>query len=270
MNEENNNVQRDTLVFVNNFNGNNESSNSNKNTDKNKKPNVNIGKILVIILVFVIIIGLIIFFVSKKPDKKSDDSKIIVEDMFEYSGTYKLGDTIVTMNVVDEKHVIVNINKDGDYKTINFKTDKNNNLIPDDESFENSDKITIEKTKNGINIKSSSNDPNSVLNDVNGSFKEENFKSKDWAGIYKKGNTKIAIDQYAKDRITINITQGELSYETEVYNITDTKLIIENVRFMINEDIKIEKKSNSIVVESKSGDPDSILNKINGEYSKIK
>ena len=39
---------------------------------------------------------------------------------------------------------------------------------------------------------------------------------------------------------------------------------------MINEDIKIEKKSNSIVVESKSGDPDSILNKINGEYSKIK
>lgn len=232
----------------------------NEKKQQKKSENDAIKKNIFLMILFIILIIGGIFFIFNGGFKK-EEKEIFLKD---FSGVYIGENTRITIYMHDNEHaysfIQYNDNMSGIY--LEFNSDKNLIYKSDDE------KVKVEKTSSGIEITSSSEEKNSVLNKINGNYVRVDYNNRYWSDTYESNGTIITIDQYSSENLYITIIKDDDTFIEHSSNFTSKKIEINNIED-IKESIIIEKFDNGIKVSASSEDSLSILNTISGEY-KIK
>lgn len=191
-------------------------------------------------------------------------------------GKYENEDTTIEITREDEDQLNVSIIKTSMGENINVSNksfsvtanDDTNRITHQDDIFNEKYSVTITYTDDGIAIKASSNLEDSILNDINGSYKRKQFTSSGWNGLYENGTTKICISEVDKNEISMSITQGYSIYVIKFSDYTKQKIEYNDTSFGEEENIKITKTTQGIKVNANTTEEDALLNKISGEYVK--
>jgi len=205
---------------------------------------------------------------STASDDVLDKEIIKLEDrtgIFTFSGTYmnENNDSVVEICAINENKAKVSLTYDNS-TSVTYANLENDILLEENEKMSNDYSIKIEKLDNQINITSSSNDENSILNKCNGTYDKKEYESKGWYGTYVFGSSVIYIDEYDIDSVIVNITN--IDTEHIIDKVTNNTLEFESNKNNIEVKLKIEKSNNGIIVTASSSDAQSEYNKISGNY----
>lgn len=255
--------------------------------------------IILIILVIVLLAGGVFFVLNmNKQESNNDNSK---------AATTENSKTNVEKNSIGENNkndanldnwigryekgdIIISLYRTG-YDTITFDIETNNtgnNYVTDYSAFfiEISDKklysnrnsfgdtytIEIEKTSNGITVKASSTDEESLLNYCSGEYEIKEFEKLGWTGIYSNNENTIIISEIYEDNlyIVLNSENSTKNIGHVFDEVSNDEIYYETEFFDKKEEMRIQKTSKGIKVEASSEDEDNLFNYISGDYTKEK
>ena len=92
----------------------------------------------------------------------------------QWNGVYTSGDVAITLAEVEGDRVRITINKDFSTYGQEVKNITEDTLIYEDESFGDTEKITIKKSTDGITVEASTTKENGILNGINATYKKVN------------------------------------------------------------------------------------------------
>ena len=152
--------------------------------------------------------------------------------------------------------------------SISFDVDVNSEteIIYNDDFLEDGANIVIERNDNLIIVTSSSNEDDSLLNNINGSYEKEVFTEYGWSGTYKNGDVSIILSEVDEDFIVCTITKGYSVVSFFFDENTETTLDFEDT--WDNDKVNITLTESGIQVTATGENPDSLLNEVNGSYTK--
>lgn len=127
--------------------------------------------------------------------------------------------------------------------------------------------IEIEKTQHGFKLSTSAN---SSLKEFAGDYDWQAFSKLNWDGIYTNANYTIVLAQIDEQRLNITINSKIEAWDAEATAYTTNEIIYNESRLGATQNLKIVKSAEGIQIESSSDNKDSVLNKINGTFQKIK
>jgi hypothetical protein len=239
-----------------------------------------------VILVFIIaIVGIYLLTKESNSSTKSENSNSNSNnkenakstDYNNWNGTYKNEDLTITLYRSREDQIEFSIsgdimNPDGtttsSSTSFSLTLDSAERLENDDSIFDTKHSIIIIKTDEGISVQSSSSDPNNLLNAANGNYLKNEFTSSNWDGVYTNNNTSIILSEVSEQELYINIVHNFSIHITQFKDYTNNKIIYEDSFFEDIIKINITKVSDGLEIQSSSTDSDSLLNEINGKYTK--
>jgi len=162
-------------------------------------------------------------------------------------------------------------NEDGfvsSYEVGGVEVDSAEKIKYEDSMFD--EKTTLELELNGDNLllKASSNEKESLLNNVDGTYKKEESQTKGWNGVYSNDKYEIILSENYDDQVIVMIDSFWERYSDE---FDENKIEYEKDFFDDKEIFTIEKTDTGIkVVKSSSTDEESVLNEIEGlEFKKM-
>ncbi len=127
--------------------------------------------------------------------------------------------------------------------------------------------IEIEKTQHGFKLSTSAN---SSLKEFAGDYDWQAFSKLNWDGIYTNANYTIVLAQIDEQRLNITMNSKIEAWDAEATAYTTNEIIYNESRLGATQNLKIVKSAEGIQIESSSDNKDSVLNKINGTFQKIK
>lgn len=255
-----------------------------KENEKNEENQTKLYIIFAIILI--VVIGAIVFFLLTEMNKKDSNSKDnnddkptnYVDDGYQYddddivhanaevwNGTYVNGNTKIMIYKVADKMVTVGIIGNS-YTYIDINIDDEEKIIYNDDFLGASSSLIIEKTANGIKVTASSSDANSVLNNINGTYTKNQFKSKGWDGTYANGDVSVIISEIDQNSVICTITKvySVASFPFDTISASELVYIDETDK----DTVKVAKTENGIYINANSKQEDSLFNEITGGYTK--
>ncbi len=217
-------------------------------------------------------------------DIKENNSETDI-DLNSWIGTYENGETIIKMyrsslnniyveiidNTLRNEYFAGNSENDQFDQKIILEAISKEKLYTKDEWFDTTDIIEIEKISNGIKIKASSTDENSLLNSCSGEYKLKEFEKLGWSGVYTNNENTIIISEVYEDNLCIVADSKTNNSTMTIESIEDyskDEINYESDFFSDERKIKITKTSKGIKVEASSEDKEDMANYISGTYTK--
>lgn len=220
---------------------------------------------------------------NNKSDIKENNTETDM-NLNSWIGTYENGETTIKMYRYGTNDINVEIinntlrneyfggNSDNDQfsEKIVLKAISEEKLYSRDEWLDTTDIIEIEKISNGIKIKASSTDEDSLLNYCDGEYQSKEFEKLGWSGAYTNNENTIIISEIYEDNLCIMVNSKTKNSSMIIENIENYSKDEINYEsdFPDEEKIKITKTSKEIKVEASSEDKASLANYISGTYTK--
>ena len=213
---------------------------------------------------------------TANPDEITNNP--ISEDLNIWNGTYTKGKIEIKLCRTGLDTIDIDITKDySDDSDSEFGSrtegysitlDSAEKLFYEDD-FDEKITITISLNNGGIELKASSVDAESLLNEVDGHYAKVEFPSAGWDGVYTNGDWLIVLAEVNSGELYINISSGLQFYLAYFNNYSNEKISFENELFGDTDSISIVRTETGIEMQSSSSGEDSLLNKISGSYARI-
>jgi len=269
----------------------------NNNIEPEKQPKkINPRMIVFGLIIAVLIIVVILMYMPKKEDSnnlnkvetennqnedsKPNDNQVYPENnsnndintMFSYTGIYSNDNYEIMMHVANTKNIeieIIPINNNDliSYSSTYLKLDEENNLVTEDDEFNDEIIKVIRNADESISITASSKEENSIYNLISGTYKKNNNNQRNWAGYYKNNKYDVIIDE-CDDTIFLYIGKDNTSYVDYFENYTENKIYKKDESFGVTSEITIERTKDVITITSSSTDKEDLENQISGSYTK--
>lgn len=253
----------------------------NNNVEKKSKMPI---IILLLVLIAAIAAGVIFFFVTKdnKNDKPKETEKTesnkqpVVQS--DWNGIYENNGNTIKFYQPKENKIFFILEINGSFICNQAKV-SGNTITFEEESFGEKTKYTF--TLNGENVEFTSTSDylgNGTYTKRQDYGTEDYFKdvvgdpsylSSKFNGVYKKDNYSITMYQIKEDTVEIVIQKGT-SFSSRSLPIVNDSLVYEDEFLGEIERINISVNGNELTVTASSDDQDSLLNSINGTYTKEK
>lgn len=247
-----------------------------------------IALLLIIGLIVVIVATVVYFYFIKNNDSEKNDSNgnqtnepTTPEeentdniDLSVWNGVYVYDNISITIYQSADDMVYVDISTSStDNNTVSgtsigldIDATSETKLVYDDDFLEDGANIVIERTDNGIMVTASSDETDSLLNNINGSYEKRAFTEYGWSGTYKNGDISVILSEVYENYVTCVITKGYSVVSFAFDTVSATELIHEDS--WDNETIKVVMNEVGFELTAATEDPDSLLNEVNGMYTK--
>lgn len=268
----NNNLDMNTGGQISNL-GVNNLGNKQETIIKQKKKKNGLYLLIIIIIALLLAGGMYLIydkFINNK-DEVKENNKIseekkeetnVASSMTEYIGTYINEKTTIYIVARNTKEADLTIINGNNFNSLTVELDKNNKLYYD----EDGNKLSIEKTNDGIKVTSSATDKASIYNSLTNTYTKKKFVSTNWTGIYTKDDITIAISEIDTKNLYLTITQDYSNYSYIINNYTNDKISHKSTFFDDVNTISIEKEKDGLKVVSTSTDPESLFSHASGNY----
>ena len=202
-------------------------------------------------------------------------------NLFDYVGEYVKEDdenASIRINVDEDQELQVSMFYVGDsfsYSSASFNLNIDGTFSYYSDSFSQEGIAQMSFEDGYMKFISSSTDEDDILNNMTGKYIKKEYQSQGWNGVYEKDDTTIIISEIDYDYMMIYIRKEamgigimENGFDIEMF---DSELAVKEDEF-IDDFIKVEMKrtKSGLIMTASSTDEDHLLNKINGEYRKIK
>lgn len=258
--------------------------------NNNMEPKKNNTVLFIIVgIIVVAVIAAIVYFAfikgddtnDNKTDKpqteetnKPDETPVNNADLSVWNGVYINNGVSITIYQSAPDVVSIDISTsstDGNTissSSIGLDVDANDEtkIVYDDDFLEEGANIVIERTDNGIMVTASSDESDSLLNNINGSYVKETFNEYGWSGTYKNGDISVILSEVAEDYVVCTITKGYSVVSFSFDKITATTLDYEDT--WDNDKVSVTLTEAGIQITATVEDQDSLLNEVNGTYTK--
>lgn len=198
---------------------------------------------------------------NKISEEKKEETNV-TSSMTEFIGTYINEKTTIYIVARNTKEADLTIINGNNFNSLTVELDKNNKLYYD----EDGNKLSIEKTNDGIKVTSSATDKTSIYNSLTNTYAKKKFVSTNWTGIYTKDDITIAISEIDTKNLYLTITQNYSNYSYIINNYTKDKISHKSTFFDDVNTISIEKEKDGLKVVSTSTDPESLFSHASGNY----
>ena len=258
--------------------------------NNNMEPKKNNTMLLIIVgIIVVAIIAAVVYFAflknndtndneTEKPQteetNKPDENPVNNADLSVWNGVYVNNGVSITIYQSAPDVVSIDIstsptngNTDSG-SDIGFDVDvtSETKIVYDDDFLEEGANIVIERTDNGIMVTASSDESDSLLNNINGSYVKETFTEYGWSGTYKNGEISVILSEVAENYVVCTITKGYTVVSFSFDEVTATTLDYEDT--WDNDKVSVMLIEAGIQINATVEDPDSLLKEINGNYTK--
>ena len=258
--------------------------------NNNMEPKKNNTMLFIIVgIIIVAVIAAVVYFAFLKNDdtndnetektqkeetNKPDENPVNNADLSVWNGVYVNNGVSITIYQSAPDVVSIDIStSSADGNTVSGSsigldvdvTDETK-IVYDDDFLEEGANIVIERTDNGIMVTASSDESDSLLNNINGSYVKETFTEYGWSGTYKNGEVSVILSEVAENYVVCTITKGYSVVSFSFDEITATTLDYEDT--WDNDKVSVTLTESGIQITATVEDPDSLLNEVNGTYTK--